>query len=255
MDKDLLEQITRWHKDNEYEKIVGEILLIAEQDRDYDLVSHLARALNNLERYDEALQQLLSIKNQGEYDSLWHFRTGYSYYYLSQYEDAVRAFEVANKLDPTDQDALRFIEWSRAEISRMKRKPKQSARAKSELSHDNGIGKDPFAEKIKPFLLVGHDNGSVSMILDVGTYKDEIFQTRADEGFEGNGYDWGSLAAIFLKEKMPQLADDVRFDPEGSMFCAYSNNREALQSFAIGFKDACEDDTVIRDLFSRAELD
>ena len=255
MDKELLKQLTRWHKDNEYEKIVGEILQIAEQDRDYDVVSHLARALNNLERYDEALQQLLSVKNQGENDTLWHFRTGYSYYYLSQYEDAIRAFEVANKLDPTDKDALMFIEWSQQEIGRTKRKQKQSTKAESEQSNDIGIGKVPFAEKIKPFLLVEHDNGSISMILDVGTYKDEIFQTRADEGFEGNGYDWGSLAAIFLNEKMPQLADDIRFDPEAGMFCAYSNNREALQSFAIAFKEACEDDAVIRDLFSRAELD
>jgi len=255
MNKELLEQLTRWHKDNEYKKIVSEILQIAEQDRDYDVVSHLARALNNLDRYDEALQQLLSIKRQGEYDPLWHFRTGYSYYYLSQYEDAIRAFEIANKLDPSDEDSLMFIEWSRQEIGRLNWKQKQLARAKSEESNDKGIGKVAFAAKIKPFLLVEHDSGSLSMILNVGNYKDEIFQTRANEGFEGNGYDWGSLAAIFLIEKMPQLADDIRFDPEAGMFCAYSDNREALQSFAIQFKDACEDDAVIRDLFSRAELD
>ncbi|NEW09866.1 hypothetical protein GK047_28600 [Paenibacillus sp. SYP-B3998] len=100
---------------------------------------------------------------------------------------------------------------------------------------------------MKPFRLVEHDSGNISMILDVGTYKDEVFQTRADEGFEGGGYDWGSVAAVFL--------DVVHFDPEASMFCAYSDNREALQKFAIEFKDACEDDVVFRDLFSRAELD
>ncbi|ANY70972.1 hypothetical protein BBD42_24845 [Paenibacillus sp. BIHB 4019] len=110
-------------------------------------------------------------------------------------------------------------------------------------------------EKIDPFGLVAHNNGSTSMILSVGKYKPDIFQTRAEEGFEGNGYDWGSLAAVFLEEKMPHLVDIVRFDPEADMFAAYSDNREAILSFAIAFKEACEDDSFIKDLFSRAELD
>lgn len=127
------------------------------------------------------------------------------------------------------------------------------------------MNKEPFeqqselsmnmAEKLKPFLLIEHDSGSTSVILNVGTYKNEVFQTRAEEGFEGNGYDWGSLADVFLQERMPELTDVIRFDPEGSMFCAYSKDREALKRFAIGFKGACEDDAVIRELFSRAELD
>ncbi|OAB26346.1 hypothetical protein PMSM_26940 [Paenibacillus macquariensis subsp. macquariensis] len=111
------------------------------------------------------------------------------------------------------------------------------------------------ADKIKPFVLRVQDNGSASVILNVGTYKKEIFKSREDEGFEGGGYDWGSLAAVFLEEKMPELVDIVQFDPEASMFCAYSDNREAIQRFVLGFKDACEDDDSIRDLFSRAELD
>lgn len=587
MEKDLLEQLDHWHKNDEFEKIADRILEIPEQDRDYDLVSHLARAMNNLERYEEALQQLLTIEKQGENDPLWHFRLGYSYYYLEQYEDAVRQFEIANKLDSADKITLMFLEWSRGEIDLKKRKRKQSmtVQAESEPSNDNGIEKVPFedfdlmnfwddcdyalkeyvdepptdeliasieeelgyklpasyiammklhnggmpvnacfpteegtswaedhiaitgimgigrekkyslcgelggkfmieewgypdigvvicdcpsaghdvvmldyrtcgrdgepevihvdqegdyeitflaknfetfirglvnedvydtseedkqedlrkvangkfspllselcahvteveniegtirtictkiveekghfsfhsdelstlmydlqfwlyiksypntnreqylkayekmiafggafslggyapsfitdwmddriqqgmiveksdalrftktateelrgklnayasvkndyevkspmniAEKIKPFLLVEHDSGNVSVILNVGTYKNEVFHTRADDGFEGNGYDWASLAAVFLEERMSQLAGIIHFDPEASMFCAYSDNREALQTFAIQFKNACEDDAVIRDLFSRAELD
>ena len=46
----------------------------------------------------------------------------------------------------------------------------------------------------------------------------------ADEGFEG-GYDWNSLALVFLLEKN-----------------------------ARGFKAACEDRKLITDLFSRAQL-
>ena len=111
-----------------------------------------------------------------------------------------------------------------------------------------------FQDAIQPFLWVEHEN-SVFVCLDVGSYKNEIFESRKDEGFEGNGYDWASLAQVFLEEKMPELSGIVKFDPEGSMYCAYSSDVEALNRFALGFKQACEDESLILDLFSRAELD
>jgi hypothetical protein len=111
-----------------------------------------------------------------------------------------------------------------------------------------------FEEKIKPFFWSEH-NGSFSLCLDVGSYKNEIFEARSDEEFEGNGYDWGALALVFLNEKMPELKGDINFDPEASMFCTYSKNKTAMEKFAVGFKDACENDVLIKDLFSRAELD
>ncbi|MBY0345897.1 MAG: immunity 51 family protein, partial [Neisseriaceae bacterium] len=67
--------------------------------------------------------------------------------------------------------------------------------------------------------------------------------------------DWASLAQVFLEEKMPELINAVEFDPEGSMFCAYSSNAVALKTFILEFKKACENKTLILDLFSRAELD
>ncbi|WP_316633146.1 immunity 51 family protein [uncultured Flavobacterium sp.] len=111
-----------------------------------------------------------------------------------------------------------------------------------------------FETIINPFFWTEHEN-SVSVCLYVGEYKTEIFQTREDEGFEGNGYDWASLAHVFLAEQKPELIDIVRFDPEGSMFCAYSSDMVALKSFIIGFKEACENKKLILDLFSRTELD
>ncbi|PWN66121.1 immunity 51 family protein [Chryseobacterium oncorhynchi] len=109
-------------------------------------------------------------------------------------------------------------------------------------------------ETIKPFFWVEHGN-SFSVCLDAGSYKQEIFDARADEGFEGSGYDWGSLAQVFLEEKRPDLSDSIRFDPEGGMFCAYSSNGDHLKDFILDFKKTCENETVIMDLFSRAELD
>jgi hypothetical protein len=111
-----------------------------------------------------------------------------------------------------------------------------------------------FKELIAPFFWVEHEK-SVSVCLNVGEYKTEIFETREEEGFEGNGYDWASLAQVFLEEQKPELINVVKFDPESSMFCAYSSDTAALKTFIIAFKEVCENKTLMLDLFSRAELD
>ncbi len=572
MEENLLEQLARWHDEDEYAKIVERIMDIPEPDRDYVLIGQLGRALNNLDRYSEALEQLLSIAEQGEKDPIWHYRVGYAYYYLKQYDQAVREFELADKLEPGDEAVLQLLDWSRRSAEREVREQQRFAAAQSSGSghsgggrydpqefadfwedsdyalnsyvsepptdeliasveqelgyklpafyiemmkqHNGGVPRDtcfpteeatswaedhvaitgimgigrektyslcgelgsrfmieewgypdigvvfgdcpsaghdvimldyracgrdgepavihvdqeadyeitflakdfesfvrglvneevfdtseedkeddlrkvaqgafspllaelcanvteieniegiirtictaiveekghfslhaderstlmydlqfwlytkaypatnraeylevyskmiafggefgtggyapafisdwldeqvrqgrvverggalaftdeareellhklrnaavPAAGSVAPFILVEQDNGGMSVILNVGTYLAELFDTRADEGFEGNGYDWASLAAVFLEEQMPELAEAVHFDPEADMFCAYSGNREAILHFAAGFKKACEDESLIRDLFSRAELD
>jgi len=111
-----------------------------------------------------------------------------------------------------------------------------------------------FQNNIKPFFWVEHAS-SFSVCLSELEYKQEVFMTRETEGFLGNGYDWGSLATVFLTEKMPHLAEVIRFDPEAGMYTAYSSNKQALQDFSLAFKEACEDQALITDLFSRAELD
>ncbi len=113
---------------------------------------------------------------------------------------------------------------------------------------------DEIKNQLKPFFWVEHEE-SCSLCLNAGGFKDEIFLAREEEGFEGGGYDWGSLATVFLDEKMPELKSDVGLDPEAGMFCAYSKNAEALLKFALAFRAMCNDDALMSDLFSRAELD
>ena len=115
-------------------------------------------------------------------------------------------------------------------------------------------------EKLFPFNLLVYDEdpqnvrGSLIYYPD-GEYRQEVFDTREEEGFEGNGYDWASLALVFLEEKMPELSNAIDFDPEESMFCAYSSKVDALSRFAQGFKEFCDDIEAMKDSFSRAELD
>lgn len=111
-----------------------------------------------------------------------------------------------------------------------------------------------FEKSIEPFFW-SEQADSASVCLTVGHYKSEVFEARAAEGFEGTGYDWASLAKVFLEEQWPQFTGVVKFDPEGSMYCAYSSNKAALQQFTLAFKEAVEDEAVVHDLLSRAELD
>ena len=110
-------------------------------------------------------------------------------------------------------------------------------------------------EALKPFFWVEQQGGRADLCLNAGGFKDEIFDARSDEGFLGNGYDWQSLARVFLDEKVPHLADDIDFDSEAGMFVANSDNPAALEQFALGFRAMCEDDQTMADLFSRAEID
>ena len=54
---------------------------------------------------------------------------------------------------------------------------------------------------------------------------------------------------------MPELSKAIDFDPEGSMFCAYSSKVDALAQICTWIERVCDDTNTMKDLFSRAELD
>ena len=121
MREDLLEKLEEWHEEDEFEEIVDAIEEIPENERDYTLISHLGRALNNLGRYDQALEQFMKIQEEGQDDSLWHYRVGLAYYYLGRYEESETAFRRSDELEPGDEDTLEFLEWIESKKAKKKR--------------------------------------------------------------------------------------------------------------------------------------
>ncbi len=116
MNKLLLKKLNSWHEEDAYDRIIDRILEIPESDRDYDIISHLARAYNNMDRFDEAIEQLFLIKEQGIDDPLWHHRIGYAYFYLDNYRDALREFEIAHSLDENDKLIEMFLESTKLNL-------------------------------------------------------------------------------------------------------------------------------------------
>ncbi|GBF74689.1 hypothetical protein PA598K_03051 [Paenibacillus sp. 598K] len=259
MKADLLKKLNVWYGKQKHEAIVAELTTLPEEELDAELIGHLARAHNNIGNYDEAIRLLLTVQEQGATDALWQFRLGYAYYYSDRYQEALPCFEEACRLEPKDALNRQFLDMTREhlnlrDIGKSASKPKTKKVSVSGLSRTAETAAPIDKNQFAPFKWIVHDR-SVSLILTAGSYKQEVFAEREDEGFEGNGYDWGSLAAVFIKERMPKIESVVHFDPEADMFCAYSEDSQALARFAAGFLEACEDDAVIRDLFSRAELD
>ena len=104
----IIGEINQLHEDNEHEKIIDIIKEIPEDERSAELFSLLARAYNNIEKYDEALNNLMYIREEGIDDALWNYRVGYAYYYKGDKENAEMYFKKAYDLNNDDTDAYNF---------------------------------------------------------------------------------------------------------------------------------------------------
>ena len=85
-----------------------------DKHRDYTINSIFARALNNTGEYQQALDTMEIIREQGETDPLWHYRRGFSLGALDRYIEAeaalYRAKSLANESDPVINWADELLE-------------------------------------------------------------------------------------------------------------------------------------------------
>ena len=97
--KDLLEQLVQWHNIGKHQEIVEKLQSLPETKQSYTLTSLFARALNNINCYEEALDLLESIQEQGQEDKEWQFRMAYSLFYIDGREvESIPYFERAIEL-------------------------------------------------------------------------------------------------------------------------------------------------------------
>ena len=86
------------HEQSNHSQIVSLIEAIDGYDSDYQLLSLLARAYNNLEDHEKAISLLKPLEEQGKNDPLWYYRLGYAYYYQSSdYDRRIMGLEMVEK--------------------------------------------------------------------------------------------------------------------------------------------------------------
>ena len=85
------------------------------------------------------------------------------------------------------------------------------------LNNWNNMDTNNFNELIKPFFWIEHEN-SVSVCLNVGEYKAEIFKQEKMRALRATVYDWGAFSKVFLEEQKTELIEIIKFDPEADMF-------------------------------------
>jgi tetratricopeptide (TPR) repeat protein len=110
-----IEQLKKWHEDDDHRKIIDAIEQVPLEERDFEIVGLYARALNNADRYQEALEQLMSVREQGEEDGVWNFRVGYSLYFLRRKKEASEYFQRAIDFGDDCDDTRTMLAYSIAE--------------------------------------------------------------------------------------------------------------------------------------------
>ena len=74
-----------------------------------------------------------------------------------------------------------------------------------------------MSEDYSPCSLVEHEDGTFSLLFTAF----DLAATTFDElGEEGGGYGWHGVADALVRLKAPELAKNVSYDPEASMFVA-----------------------------------
>ncbi|WP_102274360.1 SMI1/KNR4 family protein [Cytobacillus massiliigabonensis] len=139
MNQILFEQLNKWHEEDEHQKIVDLLIAIPDGEQNYESISRLARAYNNLGLYEKALYQLENIAEAGKQDSLWHYRIGYTFYHLSRFEDAAQAFRRSCQLEPDDQSTEYFLRRSIQKAEKQKKEELRLAKKKASMERGGSV--------------------------------------------------------------------------------------------------------------------
>jgi tetratricopeptide (TPR) repeat protein len=109
---DFIKQLNIWHENDEHQQIIDAIEKLPRDDWDFEISGLYARALNNLKRFKEALDQLNMFQNEGRENGVWNFRVGYSLYYLNREAEAAEYFQKAIDFGDNGEDTRLLLKHS-----------------------------------------------------------------------------------------------------------------------------------------------
>ncbi|WP_131740803.1 Imm51 family immunity protein [Actinomadura roseirufa] len=104
---------------------------------------------------------------------------------------------------------------------------------------------------MNPLRLIESRPGAFSLLLDAGTT--QVDGLVEELGHEPNGYFWEGVARFLVSTEAGALEGRFSYDPEGSMFCAYGADRDALQELGGLLSAVAADGDRMRSLVGAAE--
>ncbi|MDR1909571.1 MAG: suppressor of fused domain protein [Spirochaetaceae bacterium] len=114
-------RLIKWHDEDKHRQIISAIEALGGDGLDYEISSYYARALNNLNRYQEALDTLLPLEREGSADGKWYFRVGYSLYHLGREAEAAEYFRKAIDYGDDAADTRTMLELSLGDAEQRRR--------------------------------------------------------------------------------------------------------------------------------------
>lgn len=174
MNKNLIEKLNHLHDSYEHHEIIQIIEELPANEIDYELKNILARAYNNINAYDKALEILLKENDQGAHDSLWNLRVGYALYYKDEEEKALPYFQ--RSLELGEDDAQAFIEDCMEYIEEKRKRQSQSVQHANDKEHPEEIKQaDITLNEIGWKFSTEHYSNAEAFNREVKAYQEDIF--------------------------------------------------------------------------------
>jgi hypothetical protein len=102
-----------------------------------------------------------------------------------------------------------------------------------------------------PLKIIETSSGRFSLLLNAGTTSvDGLIEQL---GHTPNGYFWEGVARVLVSTKAPALEGRFSYDPEAGMFCAYGQDRGALEELKALMAGAANDPDRMRKLIAQAK--
>lgn len=105
---------------------------------------------------------------------------------------------------------------------------------------------------VNPLKLIETGAGKYSLLLNAGTT--DVDALVEELGHEPNGYFWEGVARLLVSTQAPALEGRFSYDPEAGMFCAYGQDRSALDELAARMAVVATDPDRLRELIALAAV-
>lgn len=106
---------------------------------------------------------------------------------------------------------------------------------------------DPY----QPCKIIEVESGYCLMFTEFECCEDTFTQM----GKEGGGYGWHAVVDAMVRLKEPDIANALKYDPEASMFCAISKDRQALEKVGALIRSAVENPQLLKEAIENADPD